>query len=55
MPIAYFYVLLDSVPLEMPRCILVVKLASLLIEKVQALTLGHLTYLNAPHAVTAIL
>ena len=54
MPMAYFYVLLDSVALEMPRCTLV-KLASLLIEKAQILTLGHLTYLNVPHAVTPIL
>ena len=54
MPIAYFYVLLDSVALKMPICVLVVKLASLLFEKAQALTLEHLTYLNVPHAVTAI-
>lgn len=55
MSIAYFCVLLDSVALEIPRHMLAVKLVSLLIEKAQTLTLGHLTYLNVPHVVTLIL
>lgn len=47
--------LLDSFVLEVPRCLQALAAAGLLVEKPQALSLEHLTYLHAPHAVTAIL